>query len=247
MTTSPTRSFTISFIVVTLLEMTSDTLHIRWLHYCSKPLIMALLLLYVWQHYRPSDLPVISRWLMVGMLFALLGDVFLMIQEVDLFALGLGSFLIMQLCYCRAFWLVIHRTERTVTIQSLWKTALPFLIYDLVFLILLYPVFVKNPALTPLWWPVVGYVFCLSTMGLLATQVEEFHLHRALTQGAILVGALLFILSDSAIAIDKFLYPIPGATWVVMSTYAAAQYLLVVGLMHQLHTKAALHSHRVSQ
>ncbi|AUD02479.1 lysoplasmalogenase [Spirosoma pollinicola] len=233
MSTTPTRSFTIIFALITLLEMIGDTLHIRWLHYGSKPLIMALLFLYVWQHYRLAGSPHIIRWLMIGMVFALLGDVFLMIREVDLFALGLGSFLIMQLCYCRAFWLLIYRAKQPLRVQTLWKTSVPFLIYDLAFLILLYPVFVNNPSLTPLWWPVVIYVFCLSTMGLLATQVDRFQLHDLLNRGSLVVGALLFILSDSAIAIDKFLHPIPGATWVVMTTYAAAQYLIVVGLVQQ--------------
>lgn len=56
------------------------------------------------------------------------------------------------------------------------------------------------------------------------------------------IGAVLFILSDSAIAVDKFLQPIPAATWIIMTTYAAAQYLIVTGVVEQEQTVA----HRVS-
>ena len=46
----------------------------------------------------------------------------------------------------------------------------------------------------------------------------------------VFVGALLFILSDSLLAFDKFLVPIPHAGVLVMSTYIAAQYLIVEGV-----------------
>ncbi len=234
----PTLSFTITFAIVTLLEMVGDTLSIHWLHYGSKPLIMSLLLLYVWQNYRLTNSPSYIRILLIGMVFALLGDVFLMIREVDLFALGLGSFLLMQVCYSIVFWQSIHKVGHRINVQSLWRTAIPFVLYDIIFLILLRPVFSENPTLTVLWWPVVIYVFCLSLMGLLTTQTNQSEsqgLHKGSSSAYryVVAGALLFILSDSAIAIDKFLHPIAGSTWLIMSTYAAAQYLLVIGILQQ--------------
>ncbi|GAB3995979.1 hypothetical protein GCM10028807_37570 [Spirosoma daeguense] len=160
------------------------------------------------------------------MIFALLGDVFLMIQEVDLFALGLGAFLIMQLCYSRAFWQSIQNSGRQIRPRTISLTAIPFVIYDGIFLFLLKPKFYQNPDLTALWWPVVAYVFCLSMMGILA-----FLRRGSLAIDRVSVGAVLFILSDSAIAVDKFLQPIPGATWFIMTTYAAAQFLIVTGML----------------
>jgi uncharacterized membrane protein YhhN len=47
----------------------------------------------------------------------------------------------------------------------------------------------------------------------------------------IFVGALLFIMSDSLLALNKFLVPIPYAGVIVMSTYVAAQYLIVEGVI----------------
>ena len=47
-------------------------------------------------------------------------------------------------------------------------------------------------------------------------------------------GAVLFMISDSLIAIEKFYGPIPLREWWVMSTYLAAQYLIVEGLLFEL-------------
>lgn len=213
------------FTGITLLEMIGDTLSIQWLHYGCKPLIMGMLLWYIWQQYRTTAIPALGRWLMVGMVFALAGDVFLMIRDVDLFAPGLGAFLLMQLCYSRAFWLSIRTTEQKPIRQSWVKRAVPFILYLVIFLIVLRPAFAQNPALRVLWWPVVVYALCLNTMGLLAVLRQGLVAYNQVT-----AGALLFILSDSLIAVDKFLTPVPGATWLIMSTYAAAQYLIIVGM-----------------
>ena len=223
MSSKSTTSFTLVFVLITLLEISGDMLDIRWLHYGCKPLIGGLLLGYSWWQFRSEPYPAPIRWLMIGMVFAIVGDSCLMIREVDLFAAGLGAFLIMQLCYSRAFWLSgVSLTAR----RAVWLTAAAFAVYDGIYLTLLRPVFVQNPALTGLWWPVVGYMVCLSLMGTLA-------IRRGKTPGYgwVAAGALLFILSDSLIAIDKFLTPIAGATWLIMSTYAATQYLIVLGMI----------------
>jgi uncharacterized membrane protein YhhN len=221
----------LSFVTVTILELAGETMPNRWLVYTCKPLIMGVLLLYVWQYHQPVIYPTTLRWLVAGMVFALGGDVCLMIQEVDLFAPGLGSFLIMQVCYSIAFWQSIRRSGQPLTESKVWIRAVPFLLYLGVFLVLLRPAFVNNSALLMLWWPVVVYAICLNTMGLLAVW------RRGLpSYSQVVIGALLFILSDSVLAVNKFLQPIAGASWFVMSTYAAAQYLIVTGMVQALST-----------
>jgi uncharacterized membrane protein YhhN len=49
--------------------------------------------------------------------------------------------------------------------------------------------------------------------------------------GFVLIGAILFIISDSLIAINKFAFSIPLSDLWVMSTYIAAQYLIVQGVL----------------
>jgi uncharacterized membrane protein YhhN len=217
-TIPPTRLFLLFFVAVTVLEIVGDMGQIRWLHYVSKPLIAGLLLAWSWRHRAVGGRPMTP--LRVGLVFALLGDIFLMIREVDLFGLGLASFLVMQLCYCVVF--RMRGALQAVRPTTICLIALPFVVYAGVFLSILHPVFATKPALGELWIPVVVYVVCISVMGLMA----------ALRRGAdgywtVLVGALLFMVSDSAIAVNSFLVPFAGSTLLVMSTYAAAQYLIV--------------------
>ena len=217
-TIPPSRLFGLLFSVVTLLEIVGEVGQIKWLHYGCKPLIVGLLLAWTWRHRAVGGRPM--RILRIGLIFALLGDIFLMIQEIDLFGLGLASFLLMQLCYCVVFGL--RGAIRTVSLVTVGLTALPFVVYAGGFLFILRPAFATKPDLTPLWIPVVVYVVCISTMGLMA----------ALRRGSsgywpVLAGALLFMLSDSAIAVNSFLTPFSGSAPFIMGTYAAAQYLLV--------------------
>lgn len=215
----PTRPFGLLFLAITLLEIVGDAGQIKWLHYGCKPLIVGLLLAWVWRHRAVGGHPL--KILRVGLLFALLGDIFLMIQEADLFALGLASFLIMQLCYCVVFRL--QGAFQPASLVTIGLTGLPFAAYAGSFLLFLRPAFTTNPALNGLWIPVVIYVICISTMGLMAT------LRRGLPgYWPVLAGALLFILSDSAIAVSSFLVPFAGSTPLIMGTYVAAQYLIVV-------------------
>ena len=186
---------------------------------------MSLLFLYVQPH-RNIPFPGLIRWLKFGMGFALAGDIFLMIQEIDLFAPGLGAFLVMQICYSVAFIKSIYQQGHPIRLQSIWPKALPFIVYIAIFLTLLRPVFAHNPALSVLWWPVVIYAVCLCTMGLLATQRQGLPYY-----GQVVIGTLLFIFSDSVIAINKFLSPVTGAPWLIMLTYAAAQYLIITGMV----------------
>ena len=218
-TRPPTRLFVLLFILITVLEIVGELWPIRWLHYGCKPLIVGLLLAWSWHHRAAGGRPMAI--LRVGLLFALLGDIFLMIREVDLFALGLASFLLMQVCYCVVFGL--RGAKRPVSLATIALTALPFAVYAVGFLMVLYPAFAQKPALAGLWIPVVIYVICISTMGIMAA------LRRGIPgYGPVLVGALLFMMSDSAIAVNAFLTPFAGATLLVMSTYAIAQYLIVV-------------------
>jgi uncharacterized membrane protein YhhN len=49
---------------------------------------------------------------------------------------------------------------------------------------------------------------------------------------SVLIGALLFIASDSILAFNKFYQPIPYASLLIMVTYLAAQYGIVWGILH---------------
>jgi uncharacterized membrane protein YhhN len=41
-----------------------------------------------------------------------------------------------------------------------------------------------------------------------------------------MIGAVLFGLSDSLIALDRFRAPVPGARWLIMASYWAGQFCI---------------------
>lgn len=210
--------FTFLFTVITLSEIYADMAdQVLWI-YLTKPLIVLSLI-----GYKEADnLPTAEyRWLMTGLLFALAGDIFLMIRDTDLFIPGLGSFLIMQICY-----IVIFKKQLGSTLFSVRSlfTGIPFLICALFLYIFLFP---KLPDMI-MQLAVAVYALSIAVMAWLAALRKPFVSSKSYYP--VLAGAILFMISDSFIAIDKFLAAIPFRTLWIMSTYAAAQYLIVTGL-----------------
>lgn len=154
------------------------------------------------------------RWpLTAGFLFSALGDLLLDLDGLrgDLFIAGLGSFLLAQLCYAGLFWR--HRSPDA----RRWWLVLAYL-----------------PAATLLAWqilprvgdmalPVGGYLLAISAMVTGA----------ALTDRPLLLfaGAFSFAVSDTLLAFDRFLHPVPAAGILIMGTYYLAQGLICAGAL----------------
>jgi uncharacterized membrane protein YhhN len=182
--------------------------------YVTKPLLMIILALYVYSAGLKSSL---RNTLLLTLLFAWLGDVFLLIpgDAALYFQLGLGSFLIMQIAYIRQF----------VRLGA-WKFSLvllPVLVYVGGFLGFLFPHL--PAALLP---PVIVYALALGAMLYFAFQIRDNQLR---------LGAFLFVASDSLLAFGKFYFEYPWNSFAVMSTYMLAQLLLI-------HALCKLHAQR---
>ena len=175
----------------------------------SKPLLMILLMGHVAvENPKPA--------LFFTAIFALLGDVFLMIPGDNplYFQLGLGSFLVMQLSYIRLF---ARQTEDKALIPAhARQPIIGILIYVFSFLAFL------NPHLADaMKIPVTLYAFALGAMLYFAIRLKN---------QMIVWGAFFFVVSDSVLAYGKFYYSFPGISSVVMATYILAQLLLMSAL-----------------
>ncbi len=97
-------------------------------------------------------------------------------------------------------------------------SAIPFLVY----LVLLMQAL--GPKLGDLFYPVLIYGSVISIFGITAL---NYHLNQRNANSSILLtGALLFIGSDSMIALNKFYSPHMIYPVAIMLTYALAQYLI---------------------
>lgn len=181
----------------------------RWLAYVFKPLTTLAILAVA---ARARAVPAGYRVpIVLGLAFALVGDVLLMLPA-DRFVAGLASFAVTHVCYLTAF-----RSDARLGGQKL-----PFLLLAGVaagVLALLWP------GLGPgLGLPVAVYAVLLAAMAAQAVS-------RALeldTAGSRLAaaGALLFLLSDTLLAVDRFRFPLAADRVAVLATYWAAQWLI---------------------
>lgn len=182
----------------------------QWLHWVCKPLTTVVILGTTWR----IRLPLSARyrsWIVVGMLFSLGGDIFLMLPQ-DAFVPGLVSFLIAHVCFIRALLDDARFAPRPLAF-------LACLGYGAINLWLLWP------SLPPaLYAPVMVYVAVLATMAGQAVSRAWWHGGDDLAGPArwAAVGALLFMLSDTLIAWNRFRLVIPlAALWILVTYYAA--------------------------
>jgi uncharacterized membrane protein YhhN len=205
------------YSLIGVLNILSAIIEQPLLRTITKPLLMPMLMLYVF-----SKTHILYRNKIVFILiFAWLGDLFLLIPGNSplYFQLGLGSFLIMQIGYIRLF---TSQNPRGgfVLIQWIAWPIVPVIVYVAFLLTFLMP-HIPNA----LFVPVSLYALALGTMfysAFLRTTDSSYFF--------VLLGALFFVFSDSFLAIAKFYYSFPGNSIMIMGTYIPAQLLLIFGL-----------------
>lgn len=173
-----------------------------------KPLTMILVIALVW---RFGTRRFFYLWaVLVGLIFSLIGDVFLIVPE-KFFVWGLLSFLFAHIFYCVAF---LKAGAGKFNPLSLIAFVVGGIILKL------------NYAGVPeaLKIPVIVYAAAISLM-------LSFALNFYLTQKSpkalfALSGAFLFVVSDSILAFNKFTYQFLTAKIFILSTYFLAQWLI---------------------
>lgn len=197
---------------------TAMLLELRVLLLVSKPLILLSLLGYflsVTNRYTSA----LKILLALAFLFSAAGDSLLLFDQANprFFILGLLAFLIAHIFYIISFHRIIKKEALTVR----WPAAvLVAIYYGWLIAILL-------PHLGPLKIPVVIYGIVISFMLFLAMQLYLLRDHRI--GQFLLTGAVLFVASDSILAYTRFCRPLVLGSWLVMSSYILAQWLLVKG------------------
>jgi uncharacterized membrane protein YhhN len=154
----------------------------------------------------------------VSLLFSSLGDVFLALDANRLFVFGLGSFLIAHLLYVALF---VRSWPKPLTATAAQKILVALLmLYSATMLVWLWP------SLGSLAAPVAVYLCAIAAMCVTATLA-------GLRTRRVVVGALMFILSDSLIAIGKFKMPVQYGDYLVWGTYYAGQLLIAAGFLRE--------------
>jgi uncharacterized membrane protein YhhN len=155
--------------------------------------------------------------IIAGLVFSLAGDIFLMLPG-DRFVQGLVSFLLAHLCYIAAF--TFEAGAASVTAERRLLYAVPFLLYGGLMLRVLLP------GTGRMLWPVIVYMVVIIWMAWQA--LNRWAGTGQEGSGHAFSGALLFVVSDSILALNRFRRPFPSAQTYVMSTYFMAQWLIAL-------------------
>jgi uncharacterized membrane protein YhhN len=151
----------------------------------------------------------------LALLFSAAGDAFLAYDGQRLFVPGLASFLVTHLLYAAVF---VLATKGAATPMSAGRKVMFAVIptFAVAYSAVLWP------KLGALAIPVTVYIAAIVVMAMLSLRFRAI---------AVPLGAVLFMVSDSLIALERFLWQ---AAWVgplVWITYALAQLLITRGML----------------
>ena len=153
-----------------------------------------------------------GKLLFVALLFCAAADIALELAEGKYFVAGLGLFLVAHIFFIITF-------SRDFRFQT---AKMPIIVLFIVYSGMM--AFIMTPSLKEMAIPVYVYMTALTLVGIFATL-------RAAKNDFTLYGAIAFIVSDSVLAINKFMMPVPAADYAVMITYYLALFLIVYGFL----------------
>jgi len=185
-----------------------------------KPLLMPLLIWGIWQHRKDmADTP----WplIIIGLLFSWAGDLFLLYEKrnATFFMFGLISFLLAHVSY------IIYYYRSGASLAIAWRKYKGWLIFTLVYAAGL--VWLLYPTLGALRSAVMVYALVLVSM--LTGAIALIGAVSKISTWFFVIGATAFVISDSALAINKFYTSFPLAGVIIIMTYGIAQWLIATG------------------
>ncbi len=179
-----------------------------WGVYILKPLLLASLIFATWQQTTTY-----KNVFLLALVGSFLGDVCLMWNEQLMFLLGLSCFLSTHLLYS---WVFSKKASYRFIVGVLFILSVGFFYFSVLH---------KNlPA--ELLIPIVVYMLVITFMGI---TLNSLNIAKKSAGFGVGIGAILFLISDSLIAANEFITPIPYPTLLIMSTYGVAQYLITNG------------------
>lgn len=219
--------YLVVYLIASITTILAESVECNILMYISKVLLMPLLALY-YHYYLHGNKG--SKFIYLALFFSWLGDIFLMFPRDEssanakiLFICGLTSFLIGHINYILHFTSEVKSNfKKTILVTSPYL-SFPFLLYIVILLRLLLP------TLGDMKIPVIFYAVVIICMLLSAFNRKYFV--NAVSYYFTLFGAVLFVISDSCIAINLFYNPFEQARVIIMITYVLAQLIIIKGML----------------
>ncbi|MHA1745477.1 MAG: lysoplasmalogenase [Promethearchaeota archaeon] len=220
----PHTLFLFAFFVFTIGHLVGEVFILKnnkvgkTIRYATKPLLMPLLTLYYL-----FGAPYVNGWLVAGILGGFVGDICLMIPDPNetkrFFRLGLIAFLLGHVFYVMAF----IQAAGDFDGYQWWSIflAIPYIAIGAY----TYPRLIKHTGKMAI--PVTIYLIVIVLMGVSTSLL--WGIRAPIGVGIAMIGALVFMISDTINAFNRFAKQIPNERLYTMSTYLIGQFLLVFG------------------
>lgn len=171
------------------------------------PMLLIILLVIL---SKAPNVKTYKGYVLIGLIFCAIGD-----YTLQWFIVGLISFLIGHLFYIRAF-----STTKEQEVPLIAKILL--IIYGLVMALVIAGALIQSENMV-LAIAVLCYIFVILTMGWTSFRTgSKFAM----------IGAFLFIISDSVLAVNKFVVPVDFSHQLIMTTYYGAQIFLALSIVN---------------
>ncbi len=226
------KIFFLVLVIELVGEILLDFLGFPYLVYIFKPFLMPLLIFW----YKKTDSQYL-KILVYALVFSFFGDVFLMFLPLSehFFLAGLSSFLVTHILYLVVFVKYTNSNKKSI----FWRRphlALPFILYGLSLVAYLYQN--AKPQFIEMQIPVIVYASVIMLMVLSA--IGRFEKVNQNSFAWVLIGALLFMFSDTLIALNNFSSIFDDNKYIarllIMILYTLGQYLIVLGIVEQKKT-----------
>jgi uncharacterized membrane protein YhhN len=194
----------------------------------SKALLLPSLILYV-----AAAAGRAVHWLAyAGLVFSFLGDVLLLGKGDGYFLAGMLAFVGTHLC--NSFYFLRQTDHSNTRLREAFFAAILLMVLSIT-------VFGRlNESLGGFRIPVFIYMLVISIMAILAANLAGCLPLRKIAWNCFIPGAGLFVISDTTLALNKFLYHQPQLDIVVIFTYGVAEYFLVKGFVAMASTTTPL-------
>ncbi|WP_167605533.1 lysoplasmalogenase [Maribellus sediminis] len=214
------------FAIIVIGDLIGEYLQNPQIDHIFKPLILVWIAVYFLIYSRNVDRKVI-RFAVLAFLASWIGDLFMMFAaDFIYFVSGIAGFLIAQVLYVYLFLRTINLSGKKPFLKKKPFWLIPYIAYGILIYIVLFP-HLDNV----LRIAVFVYMVSILTMSVMA--LNRYGNGHPQSFTLVFAGSLLFIISDSLIAINRFLVAIPYEGLLIMATYIAAQYLIMRGLLRQ--------------
>ena len=199
----------IVFVLFCLIDFYGIYLEKQLMVNFAKPMLMITLF---WYYY--SNTKQLNKYFILGLFFSFLGDLSLLGTGEVYFIFGLLFFLIAHVFYI----IMVFRVIQASKIKDFIIAGVPFLLLFLVLMNFLYT------GLGAMKIPVIIYAMTISFFGIVSLLL--YLQSKTKISLLLLVGVLIFISSDTILALNLFYKTQSFYPLLIMMTYVLAQYLI---------------------